>query len=153
MDWFIHFYIYQISLNNISDTSFINETYSFHSSQYIALPGCIIKTAATEIAFFNGIDKRIIQTITKGLNRLLSVVIQTYKIITSFVGKPICVKALMVSQRSFMILFMNIPPRILVRLPMLRFEFHISVNFAFSGRRIFKQVYSFFVTLMQFRYE
>lgn len=43
------------------------ETSSFHSSQYTAAPGCIIKTAVAEIAFFNGIDERIIQTIMKEL--------------------------------------------------------------------------------------
>ena len=43
------------------------ETSSFHSSQYTAAPGCIIKTAGAEIAFFNGVDERIIQTIMKEL--------------------------------------------------------------------------------------
>ena len=41
------------------------ETSSFHSSH--AAPGCIIKTAVAEIAFFNGVDERIIQTIMKEL--------------------------------------------------------------------------------------
>ena len=44
------------------------ETATFYSSQYTAEPSCVIKTAAAEIAFFNGVDERIIQTIMKELN-------------------------------------------------------------------------------------
>ena len=44
------------------------ETSSFHSSQYTAEPSCVIKTAAAEISFFNGVDERIIHTIMKELN-------------------------------------------------------------------------------------
>lgn len=43
------------------------ENYSFHSSQYTAEPSCVIKTAAAEISFFNGVDERIIQSIMKEL--------------------------------------------------------------------------------------
>ena len=38
------------------------------SSQYTAEPSCVIKTAAAEISFFNGVDERIIQTIIKELH-------------------------------------------------------------------------------------
>mgnify|MGYP003456481190 CR=1 FL=1 len=44
------------------------ETSSFNSSQYTTEPSCVIKTAAAEILFFNGVDERIIQTIMKELN-------------------------------------------------------------------------------------
>lgn len=44
------------------------EISSFHSSQYTAEPSCVIKTAAAEISFFNGVDERIIQTIIKELH-------------------------------------------------------------------------------------
>lgn len=44
------------------------EISSFHSSPYTAGPSCVIKTAAAEITFFNGVDERIIQTIMKELN-------------------------------------------------------------------------------------
>ena len=44
------------------------ETSSFQSSQYTVGPSCVIKTTAAEIAFFNGVDERIIQTIMKELS-------------------------------------------------------------------------------------
>ena len=44
-----------------------NETSSFHSSQYTDAPSCVIKTDVAEIAFFNGVDERIIHTIMKEL--------------------------------------------------------------------------------------
>lgn len=40
---------------------------TLHSSHDTAAPSCIIKTAQTEIFFFNGVDERIIQTIMKEL--------------------------------------------------------------------------------------
>ena len=43
------------------------ESTTFRSSHDIASPSCVIKTAVTEIAFFNGVDERIIQTIMKEL--------------------------------------------------------------------------------------
>ncbi|MEK5079367.1 hypothetical protein MKX73_10630 [Solibacillus sp. FSL W7-1436] len=43
------------------------ETSSIHSIQYTTEPSCVIKTAAAEISFFNGVDERIIQTIMKEL--------------------------------------------------------------------------------------
>ena len=44
------------------------ETSSFLSSKNNAGPSCIVKTVAAEIAFFNGVDERIIQTIMKELS-------------------------------------------------------------------------------------
>ncbi|MFJ7640669.1 hypothetical protein ACQKL0_19825 [Peribacillus sp. NPDC097264] len=46
---------------------FPTETTSFHSSEYTAVLGCVIKTAEAEITFFNGVDEHIIQTIMKEL--------------------------------------------------------------------------------------
>lgn len=43
------------------------ETSSINSIQYTIEPSCVIKTAAAEISFFNGVDERIIQTIMKEL--------------------------------------------------------------------------------------
>ena len=43
------------------------ESATFHSAHDVAVPSCIIKTASTEILFFNGVDVRIIQTIMKEL--------------------------------------------------------------------------------------
>ncbi len=43
------------------------ETSSSCSSPYPATPGRVMKTAIAEIAFFNGVDERIIQTIMKEL--------------------------------------------------------------------------------------
>lgn len=43
------------------------KTTSFHSSEYTAAVSCVIKTAEAEIAFFNGVDEHIIQTIIKEL--------------------------------------------------------------------------------------
>ena len=42
-------------------------TSSSHPSQYADAPSCVIKTDVAEIAFFNGVDERIIQTIMKEL--------------------------------------------------------------------------------------
>ena len=42
-------------------------TSSFHLSQDTDAPACVIKTDVAEIAFFNGVDERIIQTIMKEL--------------------------------------------------------------------------------------
>ena len=54
--------IVPVTLNPITDkSSFIN------SSQSPFEPRCVIKTAGAEIAFFNGVDERIIQTIMKEL--------------------------------------------------------------------------------------
>lgn len=44
------------------------EITSFYSSEFTAEPSCVIKIAAAEISFFNGVDERIIQTIMKELN-------------------------------------------------------------------------------------
>lgn len=43
------------------------ESSTLHSTHDVAAPSCIIKTAETEILFFNGVDERIIQTIMKEL--------------------------------------------------------------------------------------
>lgn len=43
------------------------ESATFYSSHDTAAPSCVIKTAETEIIFFNGVDERIIQTIMKEL--------------------------------------------------------------------------------------
>lgn len=43
------------------------DTSSIHSSEYTAEPSCVIKIAAAEIAFFNGVDEHIIKTILKEL--------------------------------------------------------------------------------------
>ena len=43
------------------------ESATFHSTHDAAAPSCIIKTAETEIFFFNGVDERIIRTIMKEL--------------------------------------------------------------------------------------
>ena len=43
------------------------ESTTFRFSRDIASPSCVIKTAVDEIAFFNGVDERIIQTIMKEL--------------------------------------------------------------------------------------
>ena len=43
------------------------ESATFHSAHDADVPSCIIKTAETEIFFFNGVDERIIQTIMKEL--------------------------------------------------------------------------------------
>jgi len=43
------------------------ESATFHSSHDTASPSCIIKTAETEIIFFNGVGERIIQTVMKEL--------------------------------------------------------------------------------------
>ena len=43
------------------------ESATLRSSHDTAIPSCIIKTAETEIIFFNGVDERIIQTIMKEL--------------------------------------------------------------------------------------
>lgn len=43
------------------------ESTTFRSSHDIASPSCVIKTDVAEIAFFNGVDGRIIQTIMKEL--------------------------------------------------------------------------------------
>ena len=43
------------------------ESATLHSAHDAAAPSCIIKTAETEILFFNGVDERIIQTIMKEL--------------------------------------------------------------------------------------
>ncbi|KOP78714.1 hypothetical protein AMS59_12975 [Lysinibacillus sp. FJAT-14745] len=43
------------------------ETTSSHSFQQTAGPSCVIKTAAGEISFFNGIDEHIIQAVMKEL--------------------------------------------------------------------------------------
>ncbi|KGR80637.1 hypothetical protein CD30_19575 [Ureibacillus massiliensis 4400831 = CIP 108448 = CCUG 49529] len=45
-----------------------NETSSNDSPKFLDSPSCVIKTATTEITFFNGVDERIIQTIMKELN-------------------------------------------------------------------------------------
>ena len=37
-----------------------NETTSNYSPKYHTDPSCVIKTATAEIAFFNGVDERII---------------------------------------------------------------------------------------------
>lgn len=58
---------------SIKGSSFIKQTTTnmksatFHSSNDIASPSCIIKTAETEIIFFNGVGERIIQAIMKEL--------------------------------------------------------------------------------------
>lgn len=46
----------------------IHHTTSVQSPQQQSDPSCVIKTATVEIAFFNGVDERIIQTIMKELN-------------------------------------------------------------------------------------
>lgn len=38
-----------------------------HSFQQTAGPSCVIKTAAAEISFFNGVDEHIIQAVMKEL--------------------------------------------------------------------------------------
>lgn len=38
-----------------------------HSSQQTAEPSCVIKTAAAEISFFNGVEPHIIQSVIKEL--------------------------------------------------------------------------------------
>ena len=43
------------------------ESATLYSAHDTATPSCIIKTAETEILFFNGVDERIIQTIMKEL--------------------------------------------------------------------------------------
>ena len=43
------------------------ESATLHSAHDVAAPSCIIKTAETEILFFNGVDERIIQAIMKEL--------------------------------------------------------------------------------------
>ena len=45
------------------------EIASSHSSESTAMPSCVIKTTVAEIAFFNGVDERIIQTILKELSK------------------------------------------------------------------------------------
>ena len=47
--------------------SLSTEFTTLHSSHDTTTPSCIIKTAETEILFFNGVDERIIQTIMKEL--------------------------------------------------------------------------------------
>lgn len=43
------------------------ESTTLHSAYNEVAPNCIIKTAETEILFFNGVDERIIQAIMKEL--------------------------------------------------------------------------------------
>ncbi|MDM5246335.1 MULTISPECIES: hypothetical protein [unclassified Lysinibacillus] len=43
------------------------ETTSTNSFQQTAGPSCLIKTAAGEISFFNGVDEHIIQAVMKEL--------------------------------------------------------------------------------------
>ena len=43
------------------------ESATSRSSHDTTAPSCILKTAETEILFFNGVDERIIQTIMKEL--------------------------------------------------------------------------------------
>lgn len=43
------------------------ETSSILSSQYTAGPSCVIKFAAVEITFFNGVDEHVIQAVMKEL--------------------------------------------------------------------------------------
>ena len=43
------------------------EPATFHSAHDAAAPSCIIKTAETEVFFFNGVDECIIQAILKEL--------------------------------------------------------------------------------------
>ena len=43
------------------------ESASLCSAQDTTAPSCVIKTAETEILFFNGVDERIIQAIMKEL--------------------------------------------------------------------------------------
>lgn len=43
------------------------ESITLRSSHEIASPSCVIKTTVAEIAFFNGVDEHIIQTIMKEL--------------------------------------------------------------------------------------
>ncbi|WAA09973.1 hypothetical protein [Fervidibacillus albus] len=47
-----------------------NENTSLFSSQVLLNPACTIKTATTEISFFNGVDEHIIQTVIKELKNL-----------------------------------------------------------------------------------
>ena len=37
------------------------------STQQTVEPTCVIKTATTEISFFNGVDAHLVQTVLKGL--------------------------------------------------------------------------------------
>lgn len=43
------------------------ETSSADSFQQTAVPSCVIKTSATEISFFNGVDEHIIHAVMKEL--------------------------------------------------------------------------------------
>ncbi|MER2109253.1 MAG: hypothetical protein ABS949_20215 [Solibacillus sp.] len=43
------------------------ENTASHSNQQTAEPSCVIKTAAAEITFFNGVDAHIIQAVMKEL--------------------------------------------------------------------------------------
>ena len=43
------------------------ENTASYSTQQIAGPSCLIKTAVAEISFFNGVDTHIIQTVMKEL--------------------------------------------------------------------------------------
>lgn len=44
------------------------ETISTDSLQHKIVPSCVIKTAAGEISFFNGVDEHIVQAVMKELN-------------------------------------------------------------------------------------
>ena len=56
--------IVPVTLHPITD-----EPSSTYLPQSFPGPSCVIKTAIAEIAFFNGVDERIIHTIMKELNK------------------------------------------------------------------------------------
>ncbi len=45
-------------------------TSPINSAALSSKPACMIKTATTEISFFNGVDERIIQTVMRELKHL-----------------------------------------------------------------------------------
>lgn len=57
----------QLTIVPVKLDSLPTESATFHSTHDAAVPSCVIKTAETEVLFFNGVDERIIQAIMKEL--------------------------------------------------------------------------------------